>query len=109
MSDDIVIPIKKPRKLTGICATGAGGPGRPPGMQNKITIEFRDTVRRLLEKNTQNVGVWLDRVAEDDPGRALELLARLAEFAAPKLARTEVVGDSETPIEMIITWQQSVG
>lgn len=73
------------------------GPGRPPGSPNKVNAEFRETVRRLLEDNAQNVGRWLHLVAEGDgtdsgkpdPGKALTLLAQLAEYASPKLARTE--------------------
>jgi hypothetical protein len=74
--------------------------GRPKGVPNKATTEFRDTVRLLLESNAENVGRWLLLVAEGDgsehgrpdPGKALDLLAKLAEFAAPKLNRTEVTG-----------------
>ena len=41
----------------------------------------------------KNVAMWLGQVAGEDPAKALDLIAKLAEFAAPKLARTEVVGD----------------
>lgn len=69
--------------------------GKPPGTPNKLTREFRDTVRKVLEDNSENVGVWLTAVAvgdektKGDPGRALDLMAKLAEYAAPKLSRTE--------------------
>lgn len=77
------------------------GQGRPKGSLNKATTEFRQTVRKLLEDNADNVGRWLSMVAEGDgtdngrpdPAKALDLLAKLAEFAAPKLNRTEHVGD----------------
>lgn len=76
--------------------TKTGG-GSRKGIPNKATTEFRQTVRRLLEDNTDNIGRWLTLVAEGDgtdalkpdPGKALDLLAKLAEFAAPKLSRTE--------------------
>ncbi len=83
---------------------GNAGKGRPKGSPNKITQEFRDTVKHLLDDNADNVAIWLSQVAtgtEDakaDPKGALDILSRLAEFAAPKLARTEVVGDRENPI-----------
>lgn len=81
--------------------------GRPLGSQNKVNKEFRETVRSLLESNAENVGRWLTLVAEGDgtdrgrpdPGKALDLLARLAEFAAPKLGRVEHVGDQGGPIQ----------
>lgn len=67
----------------------SGNPaGRPPG-PNKVSREFRDTVRRLLEDNADNVSVWLEQVAANDPNKALDTLAKLAEYATPKLARTE--------------------
>lgn len=80
-----------------------GGPGRPPGSPNKATKEFRETVRRLLEDNSENMSRWLTLVAEGDgtdkgapdPAKALDLLTKLAEFAAPKLARTEMAHEGE--------------
>lgn len=83
--------------------------GRTKGTPNKVTVEFRETVRKLLDSNAENVGRWLTLVAEGDgtehgkpdPGKALDLLAKLAEFAAPKLARTEVVGDPDSPVRTV--------
>ena len=87
-------------KPKGLPKTG----GRLAGVPNKVTQEFRDTVRQLLEDNKDNVSVWLTQVAsgtEDskpDPKGALDMITKLAEFAAPKLARTELAGDKENPI-----------
>lgn len=100
---------KTKRKPTGAAAMGPG-PGRPKGVPNKITTEFRETVRKLLEDNSENVGRWLLLVAEGDgsehgrpdPGKALDLLAKLAEFAAPKLGRVEHVGDGGGPVRFTI-------
>ena len=88
---------------------GTPGPGRKPGVPNKSTVEFRETVSALLQKNAENVQRWLTLVAEGDgsdnprcqpdPGKALDLLAKLAEYAAPKLARTEVVGSNGGPVQ----------
>lgn len=82
--------------------------GRTVGTPNKATTEFRETVRKLLDDNRDNVGRWLTLVAEGDgtdspkgapdPGRALDLLAKLAEFAAPKLSRTEHTGEGGGPV-----------
>jgi hypothetical protein len=83
---------KQSGKINGGARKGAG---RPAGTPNRVTIEFRDTVRRVLEDNSENVGVWLSQVANGvgdkppAPDKALDLLAKLAEFAAPKLNRTE--------------------
>lgn len=65
------------------------GKGRTKGVPNKATATFRDTISKLLSDNSGNVGVWLARVAENDPGKALDLMAKLAEYAAPKLSKVE--------------------
>lgn len=68
---------------------GKRGPG-------KATVEFRTTVQQLLVDNRDNVAIWLKNVAEGsngvaaDPAKALDLLAKLAEYGAPKLSRTEM-------------------
>lgn len=88
------------------------GSGRPKGSPNKVTKQFRDTIQQLLENNSENVEIWLTQVAigddsnKPDPKGALDMLAKLAEFAAPKLARTEVVGDEKQPQRMVVTWKK---
>ena len=74
------------------------GKGREKGVPNRATTEFRDTVRQLLEDNRENVSIWLKRVAAKNPGKALDVLGNLAEFAAPKLSRAEHVGDGGGPM-----------
>lgn len=91
-------------------AKGVKTGGRVAGTPNKATREFRDTVRKLLEDNSENVGRWLLLVAEGDgtengkpdPGKALDLMAKLAEFAAPKLNRTEHVGEGGGAVQHAI-------
>lgn len=91
------------RKPSGAAALGAG-PGRPKGIPNKATTSFRETVTALLEGNSENVAVWLEQVAtgshgkDPAPDKALDLLAKLAEFAAPKLSRAEIAGDANNPL-----------
>jgi hypothetical protein len=76
---------------------------------NKATTDFRNTITMLLESNAGNVARWLTLVAEGDgtdkgapdPARALDLLAKLAEYAAPKLGRIEHVGDGGGPVHIV--------
>ncbi len=83
--------------------------GRAPGTPNRVTTEFRETVRRLLEDNAENFGRWLTLVAEGDgtengkpdPAKALSLITGLAEYAAPKLNRTEVSGPNGGPVQTV--------
>lgn len=90
------------------------GKGRPKGAVNKTTRAFRETVTALLENNADNVQKWLTTVADGDgdqvkpdPKSALDLLAKLAEYATPKLARTEHIGDENAPVvtKMVFEWQ----
>jgi hypothetical protein len=79
-------------------AKGIKTGGRQKGSINKVNAEFRDTVRMLLDENSQNIAIWLKTVADGDPAndvkpnpaKALDIIAGLAEYAAPKLARTEM-------------------
>ena len=88
------------------------GRGRPKGAVNRVTNEFRETVRCLLEDNSENVSKWLKLVAEGDevkdirpdPYKALDMISKLAEYATPKLARTELTGNADQPIEHRVTW-----
>jgi hypothetical protein len=95
------------RKPSGAAALGPG-PGRPRGSVNKATKTFRETVTAMLEGNADNVQKWLETVAygdgdqvKPDPKGALTLLAQLAEYATPKLARTELAGDQDAPIKSV--------
>jgi hypothetical protein len=77
-------------------AKGVKTGGRKPGTPNKATTEFRQTITHLLEKNASKVDRWLQQVADGngdakpDPAKALDLLAKLAEYGAPKLSRSEI-------------------
>jgi len=102
--------LKAKRKPTGAAAMGPG-PGRPKGLQNKVTREFKETVSLLLRENSENVAKWLKDVAngmpehdiKPDPHKALTLLSQLAEYATPKLARTEHAGDPDNPVQTSLT------
>lgn len=80
-------------------AKGIKTGGRQAGTPNKVTQEFRQTITDLLSDNASNVALWLEKVAngdgdevKPDPAKALDLLAKLAEFASPKLGRSEISG-----------------
>jgi len=70
--------------------------------------DLRAVVGELLEKNADNVSLWLDQVAEGDPAKgipadpaaALNIIAKLAEYAAPRMARVTLddAGNPATPI-----------
>ena len=85
---------------------GAPGPGRPKGVPNKSTEAVRTAIALLLERNSEKMDEWLQLVAygdselgvKPDPGKALDILQKMAEYHIPKLARTEVTGADNGPL-----------
>ena len=67
--------------------------GRPKGTPNKATADVRSAFAAFVEQNAGKAQELFDRVAKDDPAKALDLLARLAEFVVPKLSRSTIDGE----------------
>lgn len=63
--------------------------GRKAGVANKVTTEIKEAFRNLIETNTPNMIGWLERVAAENPAKALELCGGLAEFVIPKQSRID--------------------
>jgi hypothetical protein len=90
------------------------GKGRPAGVPNKSTSAVREAIANLLDRNSEKMDEWLQLVAYGDselgvkpqPDKALDIMQKLAEYHIPKLARTEVVGDKDQPVELKISWQK---
>ena len=85
---------------------GLAGPGRPKGMPNKSTSIVKEAIAKLLERNVGNMDLWLEKVAQDDPYKALDLMNKLCEYHVPKLARTELTGVDGEAIQHSVTWQK---
>ena len=66
------------------------GSGRPKGAVNKTTLEFKEAVNKLIEFATPQMIDWLERIAEDNPDKALDHVYKFAQFGYPLLARTEI-------------------
>ena len=75
--------------------TGIKFGGREKGTPNKGTAELREAYTELLQNNISRVQALFDKVAENNPQKALELLLKLSEFAIPKLRAIEVNNESE--------------
>ena len=102
--------VEKSRPKTG---------GRTKGVPNKVTQEAREAVKALLDANLPFLQTWLYNTAEglkDDetgkyivlpnPGKACDIVQNMVEYAVPKLARTEVVGDEKAPVRMVVSWKK---
>ena len=69
----------------------SGNPnGRPAGSKNIKTQQIREAYQKLTEDNLTNMQQWLERIAEDSPEKAMQLMINLSDFVIPKLSRTEL-------------------
>jgi hypothetical protein len=86
------------------------GAGRPKGSPNKATTAVREAIAVFAEGNAHKLQEWLDDVAmgtggnRPDPAKAADLYLRAIEYHIPKLARTELAGDADAPIELKVSW-----
>lgn len=101
-------------------ATGNKGAGRPAGSPNKATAEARQAIGAFVDGNAHRLTEWLDRVADgvkvieqDDegnpvekyivppnPAKAFDMFQSVVEYHVPKLARTELTGDPNKPMQV---------
>jgi len=98
--------------------------GRPKGVPNKITSAAKSAFLATFEKLEPDIEQWIRQTAEGveeplviagsvvvsedgeprmvkrgaDPGKAADLLIRMAEYHFPKLARSEVSGPDGDPL-----------
>lgn len=77
------------------------GGGRPKG-KKKVT-DFKLASKDIVEKRIKQIGIWIDRVGETDPDKAIKLLMELAEFNFSKLSRIDVVDSNKYPISFTFT------
>lgn len=80
----------------------SGNPnGRPIGSTNQINNEIRDAFAMLLQSQIPNLQDWLNRAAQRDPIKALDLFTKISERFVPSLQRTEITGAEGVPFSPI--------
>ena len=79
----------------------AEGAGRKAGTPNKTSSEFKEAVAELIDCNQSKLQIWLDKVAEDDPAKAFDLVIKMMEFVIPKLSRTEYKEPAQESITQV--------
>ena len=63
---------------------------RTPLQTRKLANErLRVAICELTDANIESVQEWLNKVAKDDPAKALDFVLRMLEFSVPKLSRVE--------------------
>lgn len=73
--------------------------GRPKGSRNHITKVIEEQFGNVLENRLPDVERWLQQTAQENPGKALELLMKLSERFLPALQRQELTGKDGEPLD----------
>ena len=95
--------------------------GRAKGTPNKATADARQAIAQFVDGNAHRLTEWLDQVAggvkkdvknekgevvgeeyvvPPNPAKAFDMFQSVVEYHIPKLARQEVVGDPNNPVQM---------
>lgn len=85
----------KKRPLSPINGQPVPG-GRPKGVPNKSTTQFKIALNNLFEMAAPQMIEWLDEIK--DPQVRFDVLSKFAQYIYPKLASTTVSGDEENPL-----------
>jgi hypothetical protein len=72
--------------------------GRKKGVPNKVTQDVRAAIALLAQENVGRCQEWLDRIADKDPDKAMDLYLKMLEYHVPKLARSEITGEGGGPV-----------
>lgn len=80
-----------------------GNPGKPKGAVNKINRDIKEAYRLLVEKNLDNLSLWLEKIADKNPEKAILIIKDLSEFVIPRLARQELTGKDGEKIKFNVT------
>lgn len=73
-------------------APGRKTGGRQKGTPNKVNSVAREAFLATFGRLEGDLETWIRSTADTDPGRAADLLIRMAEYHFPKLARSELSG-----------------
>lgn len=81
--------------------------GRKKGSQNKISVEYKQAVINLLNYAAPQMVDWLERIATEDPDRALSHVEKFGEHILPKLTRAELTGNDGGPVKYVFGWDDT--
>jgi len=79
----------------------SGNPaGRPKGIANNSTEKIKNAYTQLIEGNLENIQMWLNDTAAEDPARALDFLIKLSPFVIPRKQQSDIT--FENPINIVL-------
>ena len=91
------------------------GGGNRKGKPNKATADARAAIALFVDSNAHRLQEWLDGIANGvketegegflvapNPVKAFELFQSVIEYHVPKLARNEVTGANNGPIQSVV-------
>lgn len=62
---------------------------------NKTTQEIRESFQSLISEKLPELSIWIDKVAKENPEKALDIIIKFSDFIIPKLQRRELKIDDE--------------
>lgn len=78
----------------------SGNPnGRPKGSKNRSTKAMKKVLAQLIDDNLDNMSVWLNEIAKDDPRVAFQCMLNMMKFNIPKISRTSAVVEKEEEVQ----------
>jgi hypothetical protein len=73
--------------------------GRKKGSTNKVDSATREFLKNIVENNQDKIKKELEKL---DGKPYLDAVLSLMEYVQPKLNRTELTGDTESPLKIIV-------
>ena len=74
--------------------------GRPKGATSKLGRLSREAVARALEGSSWKIQAALDQLFEKDPEADISAIAKIMNYAVPKMSSTEVIDKTPQKVEL---------
>src|SRR5690348_6600324 len=78
-----------------------GQSGNPGGKPDRRKTKAQIAITHFVNDNAERLQSWLDKIAAEDAKEAFKAFTSVVESALPKLARQELTGDPENPVQTV--------
>jgi len=83
--DEITVETKRKAGNPAWVNGSSGNPaGRPKGTKDRVSMQVQEAFAFLVADNLPKFQKWIDKVAEEKPEKAVELMLKIAEYVIPK-------------------------